>query len=78
MARSVTIYREGKNGAVEKEEVGPGAVTRIEYPENYRERIIANYAELEREGKLNDMGPRTKQQIRDLHTHAQCEGYWRS
>jgi hypothetical protein len=44
--------------------------------ENYHQRIIRTYHELECAGQMNDHSPRQKQAIRDLHVAAQIPAYW--
>ena len=83
MPRSVTVYRENTStGEVEKFEVSGSTDRGTHYigveADNYHERIIKTYHELECKGQLREMGPRQKQAIRDLHTHAQNPAFWPS
>lgn len=44
---------------------------------DYHQRIRRTYHELECAGKLNDMSPRQKQRINDVHMRAQDPAYWK-
>jgi hypothetical protein len=77
--RSITIYRENKStGEVEKIEVTREPVEQRTEGENYHQRIINTYHELECEGKLGDMSTKAKKFVREVHEHAQQPGYWHS
>lgn len=75
MARSRTIYRTGPNGETLREDatdIGDPILP----PVDYHEQIKRTYYELECAGKLNDMSPRSKAFVRDVHTYAQNPAYW--
>jgi hypothetical protein len=74
---SITIYR-NRNGEVEKEAVAQAPVGGLTEGVSYHEQIIKAYSELENQGKLQDMSPKSKRFVRDLHTYAQDRGYWYS
>jgi hypothetical protein len=66
---------DGVTEVLDKNALKPGAVC-DESQFNYHERINRTYYELECAGKLNDMSPRQKERIRDVHRHAQNPAYW--
>jgi hypothetical protein len=87
-SRTVTVYR-NTNGSVEKCDVYRKRDGILEVvnedalrpyggndAQDYHERIIRTYHELECRGELNDMSPRQKQRVRDLHEYAKQPGYW--
>ena len=80
MAKRTFIYplnaETGKHEAVEVSTVTARGLAFGNEGDNYHERIIKTYHELECAGKLNDMSPRAKQYVRDIHRYAQQPGYW--
>lgn len=77
MPRNITVYRE-INGKVEKECVTDAPRYGGLDVDNYHQRIINTYHQLECEGKLGTMSTAAKKFVRNVHTYAQEPGYWPS
>lgn len=83
-ARTITVYpergekydvlrqRDGVTELVNEEALKPRGNVAVDFHQN----VINAYHSLECEGKLPNMSPRAKQNIRDLHTVAQTPEYW--
>jgi hypothetical protein len=77
--KTITVYSTDlKTGECIKTQVDRSPVARTTEGENYHQRIINTYHELECQGKLGDMSAREKTFARDVHTHAQNPAYWHS